>query len=138
MVIKQVLHKSFSITLAFLVLFSTVSLTVEKHFCGGVLVDVAIFTEGEKCAMEASEMEQTGITKKSCCKDQVDVIQGQDTLKVNTFDDLEFEQQVFLTSFAYSYINLFEGVPEQIIPYKDYSPPNIIVDIQLVNDTFLI
>ncbi|MDO6596171.1 hypothetical protein Q4512_04540 [Oceanihabitans sp. 2_MG-2023] len=136
--IKQVLHNFFSITLAFLVLFSTVSLTVEKHFCGDVLVDVSIFTEGEKCAMEAFEMKQAAITKKNCCKDQIDFVQGQKDLAIKNFDDLEFEQQLFLTSFAYIYINLFEGLPEQIIPHKDYSPPNLIVDLQLVNDTFLI
>ncbi|MFD2822062.1 hypothetical protein ACFS5M_00170 [Lacinutrix iliipiscaria] len=136
--IKLVLHKSFAVTLAFLVLFSTVSLTIEKHFCGDVLVDVSIFTEVEKCAMEAFEIEQAAITKKNCCKDQIDFVQGQKDLAIKTFDDLEFEQQLFLTSFVYSYTNLFEGLPEQIIPHKDYSPPNLVVDIQLLNDTFLI
>ena len=43
-------------TLALLVLFSTVSFTIEKHFCGDILVDVAVFTEVEKCAMEAEEI----------------------------------------------------------------------------------
>ena len=136
--IKQILHKSFSITLAFLVLFSTVSLTIERHFCGDVLVDVAIFTEGEKCGMGAFEMDQAAITKKSCCKDQVEIVQGQKDLTIKTFDDLEFEQQVFLASLVYSYINLFEGLSKQIIPHKDYAPPNLIEDIQLVNSTFLI
>lgn len=136
--IKQFLHTSFSITLAFLVLFSTVSLTIEKHFCGNVLVDVSIFSEGEDCGMDTLEMEQATITKMSCCKDQVDVIQGQKDLALKNLDDLELEQQQFLTAFTYSYINLFEGVSKRIIPHKDYSPPNIIVDIQLVNDTFLI
>ena len=136
--IKKILHTSFSVTLAFLVLFSTVSLTIEKHFCGDVLVDVSIFSEGEKCGLEPFEMDQETITKMSCCKDQIDVIQGQKDLTIKTFDDLDFEQQQFLASFAYSYVYLFEGLPKQIIPHKDYSPPNIVVDIQLLNDTFLI
>ncbi|WP_055444404.1 HYC_CC_PP family protein [Lacinutrix himadriensis] len=136
--IKQILHKSFSITLAFLVLFSTVSLTIEKHFCGDVLVDVSIFSEGENCGMKTLEMQKAAITKMNCCKNQVDVVQGQKDLAIKTLDDLEFEQQVFLASFTYAYINLFEGLPKQIIPNKDYAPPNIIVDIQLMNDTFLI
>lgn len=121
-----------------MVLFSTVSLTVEKHFCGDVLVDVSIFSEGEKCGMTALEMDQAANTKKSCCKDQVEVVQGQDVLTFDAFDDLNFEQQLFLTSFVFSYINLFEGLPEQIIPHKDYNPPKLIEDIQLVNNTFLI
>ena len=120
--------------LALLVLFSTVSFTVEKHFCGDVLVDVSVFTDVEKCAMEAMEMKQ----KKSCCKDEVDVVKGQDELKFNSFEDLDFEQQQFLTAYAYSCINLFEGLSKQIIPHKDYSPPNLIQDIQVLDEVFLI
>ncbi|WP_298237861.1 hypothetical protein [uncultured Algibacter sp.] len=120
--------------LALLVLFSTVSFTVEKHFCGDVLVDVSVFADVEKCAMEAMEMKQ----KKSCCKDEVEVVKGQDDLKFSSFEDLDFEQEQFLTAFAYSYINLFEGLPKQIIPHKDYSPPNLIQDIQVLDEVFLI
>ena len=133
-VIKLFLHKTFSILLTFLVLFSTVSFTIEKHFCGDVLVDVSVFVEAEKCEMEALEILQ----KKTCCKDEIDVIQGQDELKFSSFDDLEFEQQQFLASFVYSYANLFEGLSQQIVPHKNYSPPNLVRDIQVLNDTFLI
>ena len=120
--------------MALLVLFSTVSFTVEKHYCGDVLVDVSVFAEVEKCASEAEEMQ----AKMHCCKDIVDVIQGQDELSVKTFNDLDFGQQVFLASFAYSYINLFEGLPKEVIPFKDYSPPNLVADIQVLNQVFII
>nr|WP_233192453.1 hypothetical protein [Gaetbulibacter sp. 4G1] len=120
--------------LTLLVLFSTVSFTIEKHYCGDVLVDVSVFVEAEKCEMEALEILQ----KKTCCKDEINVIQGQDELKFSSFDDLEFEQQQFLASFIYSYVNLFEGLSQQIVPHKNYSPPNLVRDIQVLNDTFLI
>lgn len=136
--IKTVLHKTFSAFLAIVVLFSTVSFTIEKHFCGDVLVDASIFTEAEKCAMEAIEMEQAKITKKPCCKDVVEIIKGQDELKFSSFDDLKFEQQQFLSAFVYSYINLYKTLKKEIVPHKDYSPPNLVMDIQLLNDTFLI
>ena len=132
--IKAVLHKVFSFCMTLLVLFSTVSFTVEKHYCGDVLVDVSVFAEVEKCASEAEEMQ----AKMHCCKDIVDVIQGQDELSVKTFNDLDFGQQVFLASFAYSYINLFEGLPKEVIPFKDYSPPNLVADIQVLNQVFII
>lgn len=132
--IKLFLHKTFSVLLTLLVLFSTVSFTIEKHYCGDVLVDVSVFVEAEKCEMEALEILQ----KKTCCKDEINVIQGQDELKFSSFDDLEFEQQLFLASFIYSYVNLFEGLSQQIVPHKNYSPPNLVRDIQVLNDTFLI
>ncbi|WP_250434786.1 HYC_CC_PP family protein [Hanstruepera flava] len=131
---KAVIHRIFSVGMALLVLFSTVSFTVEKHYCGDVLVDVSVFAEVEKCASEAEEM----LAKMDCCKDTVDVIQGQDELSFKTFNDLDFEQQVFLTSFTYSYLNLFEGLPEQIVPFKNYSPPNLVADIRVLNQVFTI
>ncbi|WJJ96490.1 hypothetical protein O5O44_14850 [Algibacter luteus] len=133
-VIKAILHKTFSVTLALLVLFSTVSFTIEKHYCGDVLVDVAVFTEAEKCGMEAMEMLQ----KKTCCKDEVDLVKGQDQLKFSSFDDLEFEKVQFLTAFFHTYISGFESLPKETIPHKDYSPPNLVTDIQVLEQVFLI
>lgn len=124
--------------MALLVLFSTVSFTVKKHFCGNELIDVSVFSEAKRCNMEVVQTSQKEVTKKSCCKDTVDVIQGQDELNVKTLNDLDFEQQVFLASFTYSYLNLFEGLPKEVTPFKDYSPPNLIADIQLLNQVFII
>ncbi|NNE30904.1 MAG: hypothetical protein HKN40_00900 [Winogradskyella sp.] len=129
-------NKITSLGLAILVVFSTLSLTVEKHFCGDNLVDVAIFSNVEKCGMDKSSVTET-ITK-SCCKDEVEVVKGLEDLKLNTFDNLSLDQLVFIQSFIYSYSILFESLPKEIIPHKNYSPPNIVKDIQLLDDVFLI
>ncbi len=131
---QQMLHKIFSVSLALLVLFSTVSFTVEKHYCGDVLVDVSMFSEAENCGMEAMEKLQ----KKSCCKDEVDVIEGQDELKISSFEDLDFQQQQFLVAYAYCYSNGFQSLPKEIIPHKEYSPPNLVYDIQVLDQVFII
>ena len=136
--IKKTFHKVFSLLMALLVLFSTVSFTIEKHFCGDTLVDVAVFTEAQKCSMEFMESEQEAITKMDCCKDELEFIKGQDILKITVFDDLHFDQQLFLSSFIYTYTNLFEGLPEQIVPHKDYFPPNLVADIQVLDQVFII
>jgi len=133
-VIKTFLHKSFSVLLTFLVLFSTVSFTVEKHFCGDVLIDVAMFTETHKCAMEAQEV----LLKKSCCKDEVDVVKGQNELKFTSFEDIEFTHQHFITALSYAFINLFNVLEQQIVPHKNYSPPNLVADIQVLDQVFII
>lgn len=132
--LKTALHKLFSSLLALMVLFSTVSFTIEKHYCGDVLVDASMFTEAEKCGMEALEILQ----KKSCCKDEVDVVEGQDELKLSSFEDLDLEQQQFLVAYTYAYINGFVGLPKETIPHKDYSPPNLVFDIQVLDQVFLI
>ena len=136
--IAKILHKIFSFSLALVVLLSTVSFTIEKHYCGDVLVDVSVFTEVEKCAMEAYEMEQAKITKKNCCKDIIDIVEGQDELSLKSFDDLQIDQQQFLTAFAAAYVNLFEGLPQHVIPHKQYNPPFLVTDIQVLDQVFII
>ena len=136
--IKELFHKVFSVALALMVLMSTMCFTIQKHYCGKTLVDSAVFSSAEKCGMEMSKAETTSKKKMNCCKDEVKVVKGQDDLKVNTFEDLKFQQQQFLTTFSYTYINLFEGLPKQVIPHKDYSPPNLVADIQLLDQVFII
>ncbi len=121
--------------MAFVLLFSTFSFSVEKHFCGTHLVDTAIFSKVEKCGME---MNSKASVKKKCCKDEVEVVKGQDELKLNTFDDLNFNSQSILVAHTYSYTNFFESLPKRIIPHKDYSPPNLVYDIQVLDAVYLI
>lgn len=137
-VIKKSLHKIFSILLSLLLLCSTVSFTVEKHFCGDVLIDVSVFSEAQKCVSEAFEIEMAKITKVHCCKDTVDLIKGQDLLTFKKMEDLELEQQWFLTSFTYSYLNLFEDLSQYIIPHEYYSPPYLIINRQVSHQVFII
>ena len=136
--IKQILHKIFSVSLALIELCSTVSFTIEKHFCGDTLVDVSVFSESNKCKMEALEIELETITKLPCCKDKIDVVKGQDELIVKTIDDLDVNQQLFVATFTYSYLNLFEGLPQLVIPHKNYSPPILATNIHVLDQVFLI
>lgn len=124
--------------MAVLVLFSTVSFTVEKHYCGDVLIDAAVFTEVQKCKMETSEVDVAKITKKSCCKDELEVVKGQDQLKLSKFEELSVNQLFILTAFIYTFNEFYESLPKTIIPHKDYSPPNLTEDILVLDQVFLI
>nr|WP_262911085.1 hypothetical protein [Tenacibaculum ovolyticum] len=137
--IKQVFHKIISISMAFVVLLSTMSFTIDMHYCGGSLVDTAIFQKAKTCGMEMqkSQTKDCSITKKNCCNDKQTVINGQNELKLS-FDVLSFEQQQFLASFIYTYINLFECVDENISSYRDYSPPLVVREIYKLDETYLI
>lgn len=136
--IKSILHKGFAVFLAIVLLVSTFSFTIEKHFCGDFLIDVAIFTEVEKCSDEAFEIELEQITKKPCCKDIVDVIEGQQTLQEESFEDLKLNKQIFLFSFVYSFLNPEEDLSQYIVPHKNYAPPRLIYDINLLDEVYLI
>ena len=136
---KKVFCKIVASILAVLVLFSTLSFTVDQHFCGSFLVDSAVFTKAETCGMEMSSAASTeaSITKESCCTNKKLEVKGQDELK-QSFNNLDFQQQVFITGLVYAYLKLFEVSEPDFIPFKDYSPPKLVCNIQLHDQVFLI
>lgn len=131
--------------MAVLVLASTLSFTVDMHYCGDHLVDFSFLQDSKTCGMEAktdlkelkTDFCSSEINQKSCCSDKQFAAQGQDDLKAS-FADFQANQQVFIASFVYSYINLFEGETEDFIPFKTYRPPHITRDVQLLHESFLI
>jgi hypothetical protein len=128
--------------MALLVLFSTMSFSLNIHYCGDHLVDFSLFDTADTCTMKA-EMSKSSREcalmdmEMDCCSDVEIIIEGQDDVKI-AFDQFTFEQQVFITSFAISYINLFEGFDSNITPFIDYSPPPLIRDIHILDQSFLI
>nr|WP_306455432.1 hypothetical protein [Winogradskyella forsetii] len=114
------------------------SLTIEKHFCGDTLIDVAIFSKSEKCSDDISEIDNVSLLIKSCCKDEIDIIEGLSDMTVNSFEDLDVIQQHLLFAYCYSYIHLFEDLPNSVVPHKDYSPPLLVKDLQVLDETYLI
>ena len=127
--------------MALAVLFSTLSITVHEHYCGGELVDSSMFVKAESCgmdiAMNAPAENCPEEVKVKCCEDVVLLIEGQSELKTQVIN-LEFEQQLFVAAFYNTYIDLFEGLETNIVPFKDYSPPLLIRDIQLLDEVFII
>tara|TARA_A100000171_G_scaffold46746_1_gene51918 strand:- start:2631 stop:3065 length:435 start_codon:yes stop_codon:yes gene_type:complete len=143
---KEFFHKILSISMAFVVLFSTMSFTVDMHYCGDTLVDFSLISEAKSCGMDSDSYrkqqpvkscESSTMSSKSCCTDQQIVKAGKDDLKIS-FDTLSFEQQTFIAAFTYSYINLFEGTESEELPFVDYPPPFIKRDVQVMHQTFLI
>ena len=92
---KKAFHKIASILMAFVVLLSTMSFTVNSHFCGDMLVGTSYFVKAESCGMDMKQetkSEDCSVMKKNCCQDVASVIEGQDTLKITSFDQLSFDQ----------------------------------------------
>ena len=137
---KQVFHKITSFLMAIVVLFSTMSFTIDMHYCGNTLVDTAIFKKAKTCGMEMQKAIQgttCSITKKNCCSDKQISIEGQDELQIS-LDSLFLDQQVFVASFVYSYINLFQGVEEKITSFSEYPPPLIVKSIYKLDEVYII
>lgn len=128
-----------SALMAFLVLISTLSFTVDMHYCGDTLVDSAIIHKVKTCGMEMEKpsTQNCSITKKDCCNDKQVSIDGQDELQLS-FKTLTINQQLFIASLTYTYSNLFEGLEENVISYREYIPPLVIRQIYKIDETYLI
>ena len=138
---KSIIHRSIAVFMAGVVLFTTMSFAVDIHYCGDSLIDFSFVQQVESCGMEktptAANCDKSAITEKPCCKDQQLIKQGQDDLKIS-FEQLSFQQQIFVVSVAYSYISLFEGTESTVVPFVAYPPPFIERDVQVLHQTFLI
>ena len=128
--------------MALVVLFSTMSFSLDMHYCGDHLVDFSLSEKVDTCIMKA-EMSKTSSEcavmdmEMDCCSDVEIVIDGQDELQLS-FDKITFDQQLFVASFVYTYINLFEGLEENVTAYIDYAPPLVIRQIYKLDETYLI
>lgn len=138
---KKVSLHTFSILMAFLVLFSTMSFTVEKHFCGQSLVGHAVFSKAQKCKTEmhscgvAGEMQMK--MDESCCSNQTESFVGQDELNIYTFS-IDLIQQNYLVPMSYVVSSLFPELPAEVIEYPPYQPPQLVYDIQVLCQVFTI
>ena len=108
-------------------LFSSVSLTVEKHFCGGQIYSESLFGKAEKCGMEeqccVAENNNLYISKKSCCKDEIQLISGSIFKKESTIK-LNNKQQNF-SVFVLADAVLFSQKENKSTHFKNYFPtPN--------------
>jgi hypothetical protein len=139
---KEKLHKSGSVFMALLLLFSTMSFSMDMHFCGDHLVDFSLFDKADSCGMMSESPSASSdcamiAVDIDCCSDVQIIIDGQEDFKVS-FDQLTFGQQFFLASLVYSYVNLFERDQKGSPADWKYEPPPLIRDIQTLHQTFLI
>ncbi|QOD62391.1 hypothetical protein H9I45_00265 [Polaribacter haliotis] len=125
--------------MSFVVLFSTTSFAITKHFCGDTLVDTSVFSQASTCGMESQEttVSDCSTVKKDCCTDEQLLVDGQDEIQLQV-DNITFNQELFIASFIYTYINLFEGLENNGSSFEDYKPPLVIEELYKVDETYLI
>ncbi|QTE24448.1 hypothetical protein J3359_05475 [Polaribacter cellanae] len=128
--------------MSFVVLFSTTSFAITKHFCGDTLIDASVFSKVSTCGMESKQdtsvtISGCTIVKKDCCKDEQLLIDGQDGVQFQ-IDHISFNQELFIASFIYTYLNLFKDLDKKVSNYSTYKPPLVIKEIFKIDETYLI
>ena len=140
---RDILHKILSVFLAFTVLFSTLSFSVDQHICMGEVTDTSYFSDADSCGMnmevEACIIDGPShdlVQKEKCCNDIHELIPGNQT-EQQALQNFEIEKVQFLIAFSYTYVNLFEDDTDEI-PFRSHSPPLVDKDINVLYQTFLI
>lgn len=125
--------------MAFVVFFSTMSFTINMHYCGEILVETTIFSKSEGCEMEMQKPSNKDCStkKKNCCNEKQISFDGQDELEI-TFDNLTNDQKMFIVSFVNSFILDEEIAEKEPISLKDYPPPNSVKSIYKFVESYLI
>ena len=137
MTVKQVI----SIVLSFLLLLSSSGLTYAQHFCGDYEM-MSKITLGEahlSCGMEmmSSTCEDTHDDKHNCCDNEYTAIDVDDNFATSSFD-LQLNP-VFVIAFVSIFVvQEPDNYDQNLDYYKDYSPPPLGEDLQVLYDTFLI
>ena len=139
----QVLQKILALILAFIVLFTSFSFTVEKHVCMGEVTDVSYFTDADSCGMEMEEEDCTmdknneeHMQQEKCCVNVQELIPGNQN-EQQAINSLELDQVPFILAFTYTFLNLYE-VKEDPKPFIASSPPIVDKDFQILYQSFLI
>ena len=137
---KKVFVKIQAIFLVLTILLASNSYAISSHFCGETLVAVSYIGDDLECGMEEPEDDCDGETsvKKDCCSDILTIIEAEE---LNATVDFSTNKQLisFVAVFIESYINLFQKsifVEKEL--FKDFSPPDIEENIQILHQTFLI
>ena len=111
--------------MALIVLFSTFSFTVEKHYCGDVLVDYSVFGKAESCgmmSMDSAMTDKVDLMDGHCCSDETLAVSGQDDLKIS-HEKISIEQPLFIAAFVYAYIHAFNSLNDKVVPFREYASP---------------
>jgi len=137
---KKILHNIAAICMAFVVLLSTMSFTIDMHYCGTTLVDTAIFKQAKSCGMEQQKTSNTNdcsFQKKNCCTDMQLDIAGQDELQLVFANYTPLEVQ-WLAVFVDSYLARFPLVETTQHSFYKHLPPLVVRPIYQLDESYLI
>jgi hypothetical protein len=131
--------KIVSILMAFVVVFTTLSFTVDMHFCGDTLVETAVFQKVKGCGMELQKPSKEDCVVKSnnCCNDKQLTIDGQQELQIS-FSAFSFEQLLYVTSILNTDKEFSQVIDKSVPLYKGYALQLVIRQLYKIAETYLI
>lgn len=140
-------------TLAFLMLMTSVSFVVDRHYCNGALKSVSLFGKAKTCHEKSSTSEKSTcphhqkmqkqsngdkMDKNDCCENKTTFIQAEDDRTKSNLITPTFQQ---VQQFAIAYVLAFYTkitTDKQSIQAIAYLSPIISRDIYVLSEAFLL
>lgn len=138
LILKSKLTKVIVLSIAFILLLSSINWKVNFHICGDYVVNYALFVDAESCGMEESisicEYDpENGTLRKTCCTNKDVIISGNDVFRIqNSHVNVDSFSPYLISSSSLATSLRFETANEH------YDPPWLIVDHPSVNQVYII
>ncbi len=141
-------YRIISLTLAFLMLFSSIGVSKDMHWCQGKVQAISFVGKAKSCNMmdevptncEMKSNKAPVVTKEPCCHNETEFKQFKADYGTPSFDDLSTQNVQFLVAYSFTYVlhhpNVFSN--SDIIRNEHYQSPEISRDIYVLLETYLI
>ncbi|WP_299700391.1 hypothetical protein [uncultured Pontibacter sp.] len=131
-----------TLTLALLVVFSSLGMTITQHLCAGEVMATAFFSHSAACEMEKQRENLPDCHKPAmdddCCQDQTIVLEVEDEQTLSPSFKLSVPDMTFIAAFTAVWSALFELYEPAYTHVPDYSPPLLAQDIPVLVQSFLL
>jgi hypothetical protein len=137
----KIFNHIFSFVLAIVVLFSTTTITINKHYCGKSLVKTTVITHNDGCKKHERLKSKSccEVFKKDCCDDEQLVFEGLDHLKFEKYIPDYNLSYDFYSEVLHAYNIDLNAYVKLIEPsYFNYRPPPLVKPIYSLVEVYLI
>lgn len=131
-------HRFLSLIMTLLVTMSSFSMSIRSHYCGDDLIEVSLFSNTESCTAGETCSAQKETANFECCYDIIDVVESHEFLKTGSFEDFNTVHKNFFSSYLIYTVESFESIHWRPVPSHMYKSPNLIFDIHLLDEVYLI
>lgn len=137
---KKVAHKIFTVLMVAILLTSTTSFSVYKHFCDDNLVEISRYAQTDECCdveIKHTPIPNLNFSEKDCYKSETEISSQLAFENVKTLK-LVKNHIVFITSFYHFFIQKDENFYLKTNFYNNFSPPKLVLNKQVQFQSFLI
>ena len=135
-IVNTFYNKILSIGMSCVVLFSTLSFSVELHYCCDNLIDIGIFAQAKTCSDKSNKNDKIHCDESCCHNDQLNKIAHNDLKKSsnNYFNPI---LKIFTNNSIIGF-DIFLELKKDPNTYNDYRPPLLFKDFTILHESFLI